>query len=127
MTVRTAKEEILVRGRDDWMPLSEAYWLVKKGSQQSSLGITEEVIGVLEELITDDLMQFGTVTDRGFEDAKLTADVAIERLRNELAMLGREPVLGEIGWLANTPAGDEAADEILSKHGKGDQWVSDLP
>ena len=100
---------------------------MKKGLSSGADDATGETIKVIEELLSSGLMHFGVLTDRGFESWDLGPDETLKRLGREMAALGREPRLGDIGWLANTAAGDEKADEILRNHAEGDGWVSGRP
>ncbi len=115
MTTRRMIDELLVLGVDDWVMAADVAWLAKSiGGAASDEDVLDLAIAVIEEVVTRALMQIGDVTDGGFFEWDVSAQDAVERVAREWRALGRSPDLGEVCWLANTPAGDARA-EVVSK------------
>lgn len=113
-------EDVLVAGLDDWVFLAEVVWVVK--STRASIedhDLVEETLKVIRGLLNEGLADIGDVTEGGFFEWNLPVDVAIERVRSEWKSLGRELYPGDVCWLANTKLGDERAEEILRRRGRG--------
>jgi len=117
MEERTPKEDLLVGGLDDW---ADAGWVY--GSTRLA-GITDQsnrralAIGLVAEVIVQGLMIPGDVDDTGHHPWPHSTGDAIERIAREWLndWPDEVPAPGAIVWLANTPAGDELAREVLSR------------
>jgi hypothetical protein len=127
MNTYTPEEEILARGRADWVDFSEVYWLVEKWSLMRSLDPHQEVARLLRHLLSDGLVRAGTVErGAGFVAWDLDESESVDRILREWSSLGREPHLGEVCWLANTPAGDALATEVLADADPSKRWISEI-
>ena len=127
MNTYTPEDEILVRGRADWVDFSEMYWLVRKWSLAHALDPRLEVVNLLRRLLSDRLVRIGTVVrGSGFVPWDLNENEIIDRLLYEWNALDHEPRMGDVCWLANTPAGDQRATEVLSHPDPDKRWISGI-
>jgi hypothetical protein len=55
------------------------------------------------------LIRVGDVGPGGFVAWQTSIDESADRIRRDWMALGRDPVPGDIGWIANTEEGDRAA------------------
>jgi hypothetical protein len=100
-------DDLLLRGSDDWVTAAEVAWLAKSvGGATSDQEIEQVAFAAMSDVLRSGLMQVGDVTDGGFFEWDVSPDDALERVIREWRGLGRSPELGEVCWLANTPAGD---------------------
>lgn len=113
------KDEIILRGLDDWVDLSEFIWVVQSSTDaRTPADVYELAIELLGELLSDGLIVVGTVTEtEGFCPWPLAKDEALQRVRRELAQLDQDLLPGEICWLSNTLAGDQRAEHVLRQRG----------
>jgi hypothetical protein len=106
--------EVLVAGRGDWVGL----WEVVRTARELDAGPQEDVprvvVSVIRALHERGLVRIGCPrSGGGFEPWPLSSEQAAARIVQEWQELGeRDPDIGEICWLENTPAGDEAARRL---------------
>lgn len=109
-------DELLIRGADDWVMAADVAWLAKSvGSAVTDQEVLNLSIHTIRAVVTEGLMQLGDVTDGGFFEWDLTPEASIEKVERDWNALGRLPDLGEVCWLANTPAGDTRAKAIAEQ------------
>jgi hypothetical protein len=126
MNTYAPEDEILARGQADWVHFAEALWLVNKWSSATGLNTRRELIRILRSLLSEGLIEIGTVSkDAGFRPWVLTENQIIDRVLEDWDSLGRNPLPGDVCWLANTPAGDARAEELLSNPDPAKKWISD--
>jgi len=126
MTTHTPQEEIVARAQADWVHFPEAHWLVHKWASGRGLDTRQELVRVLRSLISQGLVQVGTVRgEDGFVPWGIDETATIQRILEEWDVLGRAPVPGDVCWLANTPAGDALAEDLLSRPDPNKRWISD--
>lgn len=103
-------DDLLLRGSDDWVTAAEVAWLAKSvGGATTDEEIREVALSAIKEVVMRGLMQVGDVTDDGFFEWDRSPEDSLEAVAQEWRALGRLPDLGEVCWLANTPAGDARA------------------
>jgi hypothetical protein len=117
----TAIESILISGSDDWVYLAEVSDLVRdKTPTSSETEHMELTLSVISELVRNGWMEIGdlpaTGTDGKFRPWKLSVDESLARIRKEWVALRKPINLGEICWLAITPAGDAKAEKLNLPH-----------
>lgn len=109
-------DQLLLRGSDDWVTAADVAWVAKSvGGATSDHEIQELALAAITEVVTRGLMQVGDVTDGGFFEWEETPDEALETVARAWRALGRSPDLGEVCWLANTPAGDARAQTVADE------------
>lgn len=108
------KTELLLAGLDDWVHLPEIAWIAKSVGgadvKEDAVKLSTKVIRILVE---EGLMEIGEVTEGGFFEWDLSLDRAIERIEGEWLALERDPLPGDVFWLANTSEGDTRAKNLL--------------
>lgn len=119
------KDEVLLRGLDDWVDLSELIWVVQSSTDAGTpADVYELAVELLSELLSDELMVVGTVTEtEGFRPWRLSQDEALQRVRRELTQLDRDLLPGEICWRSNTSAGDRRAEHVLQQRTSEDRCL----
>jgi hypothetical protein len=101
MALSSAATLVLDAAKDDWVPLSTAVHLIRHNHPpRAPTSMREATISALKELFADGLIRGGDVTDDGFVAWPGNANEHVARIEREWDLLGREPVLGEIGWVA---------------------------
>lgn len=111
-------EEILITGLDDWIHLADVAWLVRSGEGcRTKDEIVSLSLGVIRYLLEAHLIEIGDVTGAGFVSWDLPIDASVERVREAWQRLDRDPMPGEICWLATTSNGDHMAQEALRRRG----------
>jgi hypothetical protein len=118
MTIaRRLSNGLLVLGLSDWVHFGQVAWLAVELDPSASLeSRIDEVSDVIGSLVEEALCSVGTVTELGFQDWCLPADIVSLRIRQSWLALEREPLAGDIGWLSNTLAGD-----AIGRKASGDQ------
>ncbi len=106
MSYEQVIDNILANGADDWVPLVV---LVRQfDATLAGEALLRSCISVVEEGLTSGWVMVGDLNPR-FVAWPLTTASVLARIEQEWRALGRAPELGEICWLANTPAGNERA------------------
>lgn len=106
-------DELLLRGADDWVPAAEVAWVAKStGGAASDEEVLDTSIAAIRHVVMNGLMEVGDVTDGGFFAWDMDPRGAVEKVARDWRALGRSPDLGEVCWLANTPAGDARVGAI---------------
>jgi hypothetical protein len=106
-------DELLLRGLDDWLQLAEVVFVV--GSADPALSKDEKKVRTLEvvsEMLDGGLVEAGDVTADGFVSWRLSPTMAINTIIDRWSRLEDLPGIGEVCWLANTPAGDAAVRTV---------------
>lgn len=102
--------EVLKRGLDDWIQAAEVASVAKSIQKQAtSADVRRVALGVIAEVLQNELMTAGDVTNEGFSEWSVTSTEALERITKAWNALDRLPELGEICWLSNTSKGDQRA------------------
>lgn len=112
-----AEHSVLLAGVDDWIGL----WTVVREVKERRPGLSPEelrgiVVNLVRELVEKNCVQIGRPDAEGkFEPWDESAGDAAARIDREWRALGRDPDIGEICWLENTPCGDRLALESDSR------------
>jgi hypothetical protein len=106
-------EDLVLLGLDDWVHLADVALATRAHTASTR---TEDVIeagsAAVEAAVRAGLMEVGDVTDTGFHAWAVDATEARRRLRSGWQALDRDPVPGDVCWLANTERGDGRAHEL---------------
>lgn len=103
-------DELLIRGANDWVMAADVAWLAKSvGGVDTDQEVFSLSVRTIQAVVNEGLMMVGDVTDGGFFEWDLTPEAALAKVEREWSVLGRLPDLGDVCWLANTPAGDTRA------------------
>ena len=107
-------DDLLVRGLDDWVMLSEVEYLVRRITPDAGLDqVIRETAALVETLSSAGLVEVGDVQEQsGFVAWSLSPAETAARIRSEWSGLGRSLEMGDICWLANTAGGDEKARRV---------------
>jgi hypothetical protein len=111
-------DALLVAGKLDWVPMPEVAWIAKDvGGAKADDDIRRLSLDLIRELVTSGLMEIGDLpTAKGARQLSIwtgTREEWLGRLEREWLALGRNPELGDLGWLQNTLNGDEIANRLL--------------
>ena len=117
MGSRTAKEDVLVGGLDDW---ADAGWVWQSTECSGLLDRAERrslTFGLIAELVMEELMIPGDLVNKTHVPWQCTKGEAIERIIREWLCEWRDeiPNPGAIVWLSNTSTGDEIARGVLRR------------
>lgn len=106
------QEDLLIAGIGDWVHFGEVAWLAaRRGAGRGREDQIAVALSALRDLQERGLMEVGDVGPEGFAAWRLPVNEVEERVRTAWLTLDRDPVPGDIGWLANTALGDRVADE----------------
>lgn len=104
-------DELLVRGLDDWIDAAEVSWVSRAvGGARGEQEIRNLALRIVEELLDQDLMAVGMVTETGFVPWTIPANEVLEKIKKEWSVLPEGPGLGEICWLTLTEKGARRAE-----------------
>jgi hypothetical protein len=118
--IEKLKLEILVRGQSDYT----GFWELPRVLGRIAPNLDPDqvkycVIGSVRSLATQGLIEIGGLERIAtgeplveFVKWPVSVEQAIERIEAEWESLGREPHMGEIAWLLNTPSGNFAAQGL---------------
>jgi hypothetical protein len=122
-------DELAVRGSDDWVMLTEVDASVRKAAARHHIALSLDrriAVGleVLRRALECGLMIAGDVVDRapGFVRWDLGLPATLERIGREWNATGADLQMGDIAWLANTPAGETRAEDALGRVNARDGW-----
>ena len=108
-------DEVLVRGLDDWVMLTEVEFVVRRATPGAGPDqLVAESVDLIEAMLGDGLVEVGEVREDagGFVRWTLAPTEAAARITSEWRNLGRDLNLGDVCWLSNTAAGDERARQV---------------
>ncbi|MGE3312060.1 MAG: hypothetical protein AB7O66_19010 [Limisphaerales bacterium] len=103
------EHRILERGADDWMYLAEVASLVREAAPKADEAeLRAKTLGIVRNLAGRGLLVLGDLSDPdgGFKAWTAPIEASMERIRTEWEALGTALSVGDVCWLANTPAGD---------------------
>lgn len=111
----TIQDKVLKKGEDDWVYLAEVASLVRQEMPDASEPtVVECTLRILRELAEAGLVVIGDLsgTEGSFTPWRLSTTEALKRVRDEWAALKTPVNLGDVGWLSNTPDGDQRAGSL---------------
>ena len=116
VTTSRMVDELLMRGADDWVMAVDVAWLASSvGGADTDHEVLTLSVQTIRAVVGEGLMQIGDVTEGGFFGWDLKPEAAVEKVARDWIALGRPPDLGDVCWLANTPAGDPRAKAIAER------------
>jgi hypothetical protein len=114
MSASSLTEDLLLAGLDDWVHFHQVVWYVKQ--REGDVPRAEQIaaaMSAIRTLVTDGLIQVGEVRrENGFLPWQGTIDEIVDRVRERWETLHRDPLPGDVAWLANTELGDRAAKAL---------------
>ena len=111
MTNEPLADAVLLAGRDDWVHFAELSWLASRRCPDARPDERPAIVAdTLRVLLDQALIELGDVTSDGFAAWNETPSAAVERVLSAWSELDRDPVPGDIGWVANTDLGDQRAE-----------------
>ncbi len=109
-------ESVLLSACDDWTGLWEVALDVREISLESrEAEVRRLAIEALTHLLSQGWVRIGDLISDGFMPWDLSDAAIIRRIDEEWSALGRDPDIGEIGWLTTTAEGD-AVSRRLAGH-----------
>lgn len=113
MMAHRLAERLLLDGLDDWLHLADIAWAAGQFTRDDeSQDVVSAATEALAELLDQEFIQIGEVSDGGFFEWDVPNDEAIDRVRRGWRALGREPQPGDVCWVANTALGNRHVHEI---------------
>ena len=112
--VARVSEEILERGKHDWVDMSEVAWVAQStGGAQTEDAVLALALDALRFVIGSGEMEVGDLravegaapveplglARLAFHSWELSAADAVDRVNKEWVALGRRPNLGDVAWL----------------------------
>jgi len=121
-------DEILVRGLDDWIQACEVQsCTIEVCGAHTGDEMRRLSLAIIRHALELGLVRVGDVTTGAFRPWPGDVDAIVRRVEREWMALEDGPNLGDVCWLANTPAGDERARRVLRARKKLSQPASDAP
>jgi hypothetical protein len=121
-------DELVVRGADDWVMLSEVDRLVATNAARHGFDLSESAritvgLEVIRAAIERGLTDTGDVSESppGFVPWSVPLPVAIERIGREWRATG-ELKMGDVCWFANTNDGDAYAAKVVTSVDARRDW-----
>jgi hypothetical protein len=112
---RSPIEDLLVAGLDDWL---DTGWMVTPiWDSTPPPNRKATAVGLIAELLIDELMVAGALTDRGFEPWECSPGDSLSRITREWLDVWRDvlPTPGAIAWFAITKKGTQLAQAVLAR------------
>jgi len=109
------REAVLLEGQRDWVDAAWVYSLAIDDAGKDPTAMRHICVGLIAELLSDELMEAGDYVDRAFRPWDLSTGEAIIRVAREWLRLSPEgkPEMYSIVWLRNTERGDAIAKSYL--------------
>ncbi len=101
--------EILIEGRDDWVPLAVVARFVSEVTGLFGDAVIERTLEVIGTVLRSGWMTVGDIGDSrepGFQAWREPIDESLLRIAGSWRALGHEPGLGDICWFSLTPTGN---------------------
>ena len=116
MSLRECLDDLLVCGLDDWIQAAEIASVARTiGAAVTEVEVRDLSLRLVRELIGQDLMEVGAVTESGFTSWEISVDQALRRIEQEWRALPKGPDLGDVCWLNLTKKGEVQAKEVWSR------------
>jgi len=99
---------VLIAGLDDWVPLAAVHGLARQLGAAGDTEDSEASIASIRELVENNLVELGAVSDGGF----FVHEDHDDRMLSHISGVMRTADSREWGfsyWMQNTPSGDELA------------------
>lgn len=111
-TLSELDRDVLIEGLADWINV----WMVVGmiGDDTSSPETRTAAVQSIRSLVERGLVMVGDISAAGFEPWAEPPDASVDRLDGLIREPTASPTMGDLAWLANTTAGDEAAREALA-------------
>ncbi len=112
-TLNELDRDVLIEGLADWINV----WMVVGmiGNDTKSPRARNEAVQAIGSLIERRLVMVGDIGAAGFQPWLGNTKKCVDRLHSLIREPHSSPAHGDLAWLANTPAGDEAAREALTR------------
>jgi hypothetical protein len=114
--MRSAREEVLLRGLIDWVALERIHWYVARENPAESLSVIQDkTLDLIRSLVVDGLFELGDLTGTGnrFAAWNTPLDESIHRIRDVcVPKFDDQPAWWFCCWLDLTDKGQEIADAI---------------
>lgn len=94
-TLQDIASQVRREAAEDYVGLWQISRLLRDGAVPGHATLTD----VLRQLLADDSMDIGQFEGKTFHPWAGTTDSKVQRVSSELAKLGRDPDIGEIGWV----------------------------
>jgi hypothetical protein len=110
MSIEKYREEIINEllkiGCDDLVHIADLIWLASSiGGESTSEGIKRTVIDLISVVLEKELMVIGDVSNKGFSEWGIALDKVVDQIEYRWSALTRDPLPGDICWLAITSKG----------------------
>lgn len=117
MTPRTALEDLVVGGLDDWADAGWALQSVRLSGETDPVALRDLTFELIAEVLLDGLMAAGDIVGSDHVPWHGEPEAWMERIRREWLdeWADEIPSPGAIVWLDNTPAGDALARDVLAR------------
>jgi hypothetical protein len=121
MSSASFKQDVVVAGRDDWVHAAQVAWFAEsRYADLAGAARIKAAMMAIRELLADDQIEIGDLTDAGFQAWDGTPNDQADRMEAAWMALGHSPEPGDLCWLANTSRGDRAAAEADENRGVDD-------
>jgi hypothetical protein len=122
-------DDLVVRGSDDWVMLSEVSWLVTNNALRHGIELQTQAritvgLEVLRRALERGLVSPGSVEKQAptFIPWNVDPSSAIEQIEQSWRSVGENLQMGDVCWLANTPAGNSLAEIVRPKVNARADW-----
>lgn len=116
MKSKPLADQLLVDGLDDWLHLADVAWAARQSvCSEGKHDVIAAATEALAELLHDELIEIGEVSDGGFFEWDMPPDEAIARVRHEWLALPRDPQPGDVCWFAITAKGRACAEDVITQ------------
>jgi hypothetical protein len=106
---------VLAAGVDDWVPLRAIDGLAsRRNPTADDIELRRIAVDTIRELLANDLVEIGDVSDGGFFRWEGSSDDWLRRIERVYESLGLDERSFAV-WINNTEAGDEVGRQVLSR------------
>jgi len=106
-------EDVLARAVDDWVHVADFVSVAKRSRLADSESIRDLALGLIAEVLGQELMVAGTVDDGGFHP--WPEEDPIRRIVKSWEMNDLSPTPGAVAWFDLTPKGEEIGRGVLAR------------
>jgi hypothetical protein len=108
-------EDLVLRGLDDWLDLSEVVWVVRSKTGVDGEQLRSATLEAIRQVLEAKLVTVGDLTTCNFVPWNSPTESSLKRIEAEWKTLNQRPGLGDVAWFSTTPAGDALAKQLKAR------------
>jgi hypothetical protein len=112
---RGLQEDAMVRALDDWLHVADFVSIARRTGVTRSESLRAIALGLIAEMLVQDLMVAGDADQSGFHDWELSPGDATQRIVETWSKDDLAPSPGAVAWFRNTSKGDNIGEAVAAR------------